>query len=158
MYRICFLRNLLVASLAMGVLWTTGSAMAAPSCPRLEIVIVDDHGPRTITAPDGKVLHLEATPLLSMADFTGANVTLTEGQIVLNLNLGPAGGLRIRQFSKDHVGTTMAFIEDGEVLRTARIMDPILGDGILLGPLDRAKADALADAINQRPAGCAQVP
>jgi hypothetical protein len=161
--RICSLRNFLLACLAMGAVWTTGGAIAAPACPRLEIAIVDDQGTRLITGPDGKVLHLNRAPILSMVDFTGANVTLTEGEIVLNLNLSREGGLRIQQFSKDHVGTTMAFIQDGEVIKTAKIVDPILGDGILVGPFDRAKADALADVINTRSgnadhsdAGCAR--
>lgn len=127
----------------------TPSAHAAPACPRMEFVVVDPQGSRTIAEPNGKILHLDATPLLTMADFTGANVTLTENQIVLNIDLDHDGAQRIRQFSKNNVGARIAFIANGEVIKTAKILDPIQFDGFLVGPLDRPKADALADAINK---------
>lgn len=135
-----------VASLTASVIST---ARAEPACPQMEFVVVDDHGSRTITEPDGKVLHLKAAALLTLADFTGANVTLTENQIVLNVNLAPDGAQRIRRFSKANVGTRIAFIADGEVIKTAKILDPIQFDGFLVGPLEQAKAEALADTINR---------
>lgn len=144
-----FPKRILFAGLMAGCLCVTHSANAEPACPRMEFVVVDDHGPRTIAEPNGKVLHLKAAPLLTMRDFTGANVTLTENQIVLNVDLDRDGAQRIRQFSKNNVGTKIAFIADGEVIKTAKILDPIQFDGFLVGPLERAKADALADAINK---------
>ncbi len=135
------------AALAASVLGASISANAA--CTRMEFAVVDPQGPRTITGPSGKVLHLEAAPLVTIADFTGANVSLTENQIVLNISLDRDGGGRLRQFSKDHVGTTIAFIVDGDVIKAARILDPIQFDGFLVGPLERPKAEALADAINK---------
>lgn len=148
-----FLKRLLLASVAIGV-W--GANPAGAACSRMEFVVVDD--PRAIAEPSGKILHL-AAPLLTMADFTGANVTVTENQIVLNVNLGRDGAARLQDFSKTHVGTRIAFIADGEVIKTAKILDPITADGFLVGPLDRAKADALADAINQNAhAGCSREP
>jgi Preprotein translocase subunit SecD len=139
-----FLKILLFAGLVIGV---TGAA-TAESCPRMEFVVVDDHGPRAVAEPGGKVLHLKAAPLLTLADFTGANVTLTENQIVLNVDLDRDGAARIQAFSKANVGTRIAFIADGEVIKTAKILDPITFAGFLVGPLNRAKADALAAAIN----------
>lgn len=144
-----FLKGTLFAVLMAGIIGTSHSANAEPVCPRMEFVVVDDQGPRAITEPDGKVLHLKAAPLLTMIDFTGATVTLTENQIVLNINLDHDGAQRIQEFSKNNVGTTIAFIVDGEVVRTAKILDPIHFDGFLVGPLDRAKADSLANTINK---------
>ncbi|GAA0551975.1 preprotein translocase subunit SecD [Rhizomicrobium palustre] len=144
-----FLQRAFFAALLLCVFGLPNSASAAPACPRMEFVVVDDHGPRTMSGPDGKLLHLDAAPLLTSADFTGANVSPTEGQIVLNINLDRDGAQRIQQFSKSHVGATLAFIADGEVLNAARILDPITFDGFLVGPLEQAKADGLAKQINQ---------
>jgi preprotein translocase subunit SecD len=139
----------------------TGAAhgASAAACSRMEFAVVDDRGPRTIAEPDGNVLHLKAAPLLTMADFAGAGVTLTENQIVLNVDLDRDGAARIQAFSKANVGARIAFIADGQVIKTAKILDPITFNGFLVGPLDRAKADALAAAINKNAhAACSREP
>jgi len=93
----------------------------ATSCPQLEIAVVDAAGGRTIQSPDGKPLRLVVHALLTTSDFAGATVSLTEGQIVLNLTLSPEGGARMRAFSQDHVGAEMAFIVDDKLIKLARI-------------------------------------
>lgn len=152
-----FLKRALLAGLVASAFL---SANAEPACPRMEFAVVDDQGPRAIAQPDGRVLHLKAAPMLTMADFTGANVSLTENQIVLNVDLDQGGAARLQEFSKANVGTRIAFIADGEVIKTAKILDPITFNGFLVGPLDRAKADSLAAAINRNAghAACPQEP
>lgn len=124
------------------------------SCPRFEITVADEKGDRTVLDEDGGIVHVERPALLSTADFTGANVTLTEGQIVLNIDLTPEAGRRIQAYSSEHVGVRLAFILDGRALKVVRILDPIHGDGILMGPFVSERADALAALINDKASRC----
>src|SRR5882672_5778903 len=55
---------------------------------------------------------------------------------------------RVHRFSERNVGRTLAFLVDGQVLRTPTIRDPITGHGFLIGPLERVQAERLADAVN----------
>jgi preprotein translocase subunit SecD len=64
-----------------------------------------------------------------------------------NLDVAPDTGKRIQAFSEQNVGRSMAFIIDGRVISTPKIKDPITGNGILIGPFDRAEAERLAGAI-----------
>lgn len=127
-----------------------------PTCPVLEISVVADtpgDRTRTVTLPDGRKLFLSDTPLLTSADVTGAHASLTEGQYVLNVDVTSEGAKRIQLFSEQNVGRTVAFVVDGQVLRTPKIQDPIVGRGILVGGFQQAEAERLANAFNT---GCRQ--
>lgn len=124
------------------------AAAEGGSCPRLEVAVADDKGERIVTDEDGSAVHIERPSLLTTADFTSANVTVTEGQVVLNINLTHEAGGRIQAFSREHVGVRLAFILDDRALKVARILDPIRNDGILMGPFPREQAGALAATIN----------
>jgi preprotein translocase subunit SecD len=67
---------------------------------------------------------LTKTPLVTRADITGANASLTEGQWVLNVDVTDEAAQRIQDFSKQNVGRRMAFLVDGKVHRTPRVLDP----------------------------------
>jgi len=127
-----------------------------PTCPVLEISVVADRPSdrtRTVTLPDGRNIFLSDPPLLTSADVTGAHASLTEGRYVLNVDVTSEGAKRIQLFSEQNVGRTMAFVVDGQVLRTPRVQDPIVGRGILVGGFGQAEAERLAKAFN---AGCRQ--
>ncbi len=83
-----FRKGTIFAGLVVGIM-CINSANAEPACPRMEFVVVDDQGPRTIAEPDGNILHLKAAPLLTMTDFTGANVTLTRMADAISSSLRP---------------------------------------------------------------------
>jgi len=122
-----------------------------PTCPVLEISVVADRSSdrtRTVTLPDGRNIFLSDPPLLTNADVTGAHAALTEGQYVLNVDVTSEGAKRIQSFSERNVGRTMAFVVDGQVLRTPRIQDPIVGRGMLVGGFVQAEAERLAKAFN----------
>jgi preprotein translocase subunit SecD len=97
---------------------------------------------------DGKTVHVSQKPLLTLRDFTNAHVTLTEGQIVLNVGLKPEPSGRWIKYTTDHVGSMIAFLVNDRVVMFAKILDPNDGKGFLVGPLDKAEADKLAEAIN----------
>jgi preprotein translocase subunit SecD len=153
---------MLKSLIALGIFLAAASLVSQPavagsaavSCPRFEIAIVDDQAKRAIPDEDGSIVHVDSPSLLTTADFTGADVSLTDGQIVLNINLSHEAGLRIQAFSREHVGVKLAFILDDHAVKVARILDPIHKDGILMGPFARAEADKLAASINGTPRNC----
>jgi preprotein translocase subunit SecD len=108
----------------------------------------------TVAAPDGALISLTDTPLLTIGDFTGANVSVTESQIVLNVSMPTESAKRVRTFTANHVGTRMAFLVNGRVINTPKILDPITGQGFLIGPFGRDEAQKLADSINHREKRC----
>ena len=127
---------------------------ASATCPAIEIGAVADapgDSTRPATLDDGKQISLTRTPLITNADITGAKASLTEGQWGLNVDVSEQGAKRVQDFSKQNVGRTMAFLVEGKVHSTPRILDPITGKGFLIGTFDQAEAERLATAINN---GC----
>lgn len=121
------------------------------TCPAIEVSVVADVQSdltRSVTLTDGRQILLTQTPLLTSVDITGANASLTEGQYVLNVDVTAESAERVQLFSERNVGRTLAFLVDGQVLRTPTIQDPITGNGFLIGAFERAQAERLADAID----------
>jgi preprotein translocase subunit SecD len=58
--------------------------------------------------------------LLTVKDFTRANVTFTEGQIVLNVSLTDRSSERMRMFTEKHVGDQLAYFVDGRIIRVSK--------------------------------------
>jgi preprotein translocase subunit SecD len=124
------------------------------ACPAIEVSAVADvqsDSTRPVVLNDGRTIALTRTPLVTSADITGSNASLTEGQWVLNLDVTNEGAKRVQDFTKQNVGRTMAFLIDGKVHSTPKILDPIKGKGFLIGGFERADAERLATAINN---GC----
>ena len=123
----------------------------------MEVSIVADksmHSIRHISSPEGELLSLSEKPLLTIDDFTEANVSMTEGQIVLNVSMSAESAKRVQAFTASHVGTRIAFLVNGQVINTPKILDPITGRGFLVGPFSRDEAQKLADSINKKESGC----
>ena len=147
---------LLAASLASCLL-----GAQVPNCQTIEVSIVANrpgHSTRQISSSGSKRIYLTEKPLLTNSDFIHATVSLTEGQWVLNLDMTGASAQRVQTFTKDNVGREMAFVVNGRVIRTPKIRDPIVGNGLLIGAFDRDEAQKLADAINQPDGPCNKPP
>jgi preprotein translocase subunit SecD len=108
-------------------LWINCSTLLAqrPTCPAIEVSVVAD-----------------------VQSDSHRSITLTEGQYVLNVDVTVESAERVHRFSERNVCRTLAFLVDGQVLRTPTIRDPITGQGFLIGPLERVQAERLADAVN----------
>ena len=142
---------------ASGAQRNSAPPSAAVACPTAEVSVVAERradAARTLTTSSGQQVVVTATPLLTVKDFTRANVTLTEGQIVLNVTMTPNAAKRVQTFSATHVGQRTAFVVNGRVINTPKILDPITGSGFLLAPFQRQEADALAALINGRDPRC----
>jgi preprotein translocase subunit SecD len=127
------------------------------TCPKMEVdhvVPTTQDKARTVHSEAGPI-YVAEKPLLTLDDFTAANVSVTEGQIVLNVDLTKQSARRIQAFTKGHVGERMVYIVDGRVIRTPKILDPITGSGFLIGPFSQHEGMKIADAINHKGIGCA---
>ena len=154
-------RAIAILCFGVSVAASAADAQTQNGCPTIEVAVVAS-GPadsaRHVPTTSGQSVDLTATPLLRIDDFTTANVTLTERQIVLNVTMTPDAAKRVQQFSAAHVGQRMAFVVNGRVINTPKILDPITGNGILLAPFQRPDADALAAVINGRNSVCRPTP
>lgn len=56
--------------------------------------------------------------------------------MVLNLNLSRASAQRLRDFTAANVGGRLAVLVDGRPLKVVKVLDPIHGDGVLIGLLN----------------------
>src|SRR5450631_1778440 len=84
-----------------------GYVLNAQTCPTIEVSVVADkpeHSTRRITSDDGRLVSLREKPLLTVRDFTNANVSLTEGEVVLNVSVTTEGAKRIQKFTANNVG------------------------------------------------------
>jgi preprotein translocase subunit SecD len=148
---------LLMASIAGCVLSAQTPSPVTPTCPTMEVSVVAEKSgdsARTIRSSDGRLVSLTDKPLLTIGDFTDANVSLTEAQIVLNVSMTADGAKRIQTFTAKNVGKQIAFLVNGRLLKMARILDPITGKSFMLSPFARDEAQKLADSINHKGSGC----
>jgi len=134
-----------------------GCVLSAQPCPTMEVSIVADKpevSTRRLNTVDGRIISLNQKPLLTIGDFTNANVSLTEGQIVLNVKTTTDGARRIQTFTEKNVGRQIAFAVNGRLIKLAKILDPITGTSFMLSPFARDEAEKLAASINNKENGC----
>src|SRR5437868_2396312 len=113
--------GLFVATIACRVSSAQIPASVRPPCPTMEVSIVAEKpadAARKISSTEGKRISLTDTPLLTFGDFMDANVSLTEGQIVLNVSMTTTSAKRVQTFTANHVGKMLAFVVNGRVIRT----------------------------------------
>jgi hypothetical protein len=95
---------LLMVSITCCVLSGQTPASVTPTCPTMEVSIVadkSDGSARNISSDQGRLISLTEKPLLTIDDFTDANVSLTEGQIVQILDPITGKGFLIGPFRRD---------------------------------------------------------
>jgi preprotein translocase subunit SecD len=152
---------LLAVPIVAGILNAQSSGAPAQSCPTMEVSAVAGDSARSsrhVAASDGTVISLAGAPLLTIGDFTDANVSVTEHQVVLNVSMTDQSAQRMQAFTASHVGARLAFLANGRVINTPKILDPIKGKGFLIGPLPRDEAQRFAAAINHRERSCEAAP
>jgi preprotein translocase subunit SecD len=114
-----------------------GCSNATPrraACPAIEITSIAD-----------------STRLITTSDIVDARPSQTDGRWVLNIDVTDDAAKRIQDFSKTHVGQTIALVDDGKTTGTPRITGPLTGKGIQIDAGDKAGAESMAAAIKD---GC----
>lgn len=137
----------------------TAQTAVVPPCPTMEVSVLQEtpaQAGRTFSSVEGTPVRVTATPLATMADFTKATVSLTDGQVVLNVTLNPTATGRVQAFSSRNVGKHLAFIVNRRVIQTPKILDPITGNGFIIAPFERDEAERLAASINAPDTRCRQ--
>jgi preprotein translocase subunit SecD len=122
---------------------------AAPACPSIAVAELAS-SPATgspLSTSDGRVVSVLDPPILATRDVAGARLGEAEGRQVLELHLEQEGAARLRAYTASHVGTQLAFVVDGRVLQVMRVLDPILGNGLMVDPGDPKELAALAHAL-----------
>lgn len=127
---------------------------AGARCPAIEVSAVADtqtHSSKTGTLNDTTTIGMSRTPLVATGDITGAAASRTNDQWVLNFTVTDDAAKRVHEFSKQHVGTTLALVVDGKVYGTPRIAGAIVGNRYRIEGFNQADAERVATAISN---GC----
>lgn len=100
----------------------------------------------------GTPVEVEPETLLGPSDFVSVSdvewtVEGTQKKPGFNVTLTPAGAEEYEQISTENVGRTLAFIVDGKVLMTPKILDPVRAQGFLLTVETEAEAKELATKL-----------
>ncbi len=122
---------------------------AAPACPSIAIAEVAGSAGtgKPLRAADGRVVSVLDPPLLTTRDVAGARPGQAEGRSVLELDLDREAAARLRSYTASHVGAQVAFVVDGRVRQVMRVLDPIVGNGLMVNPGDPDEVAALAHAL-----------
>lgn len=126
-----------------------------PACPSVVIAEVapSSAAGEPVPAANGAVVYVVAPPIVTTKDLVGARLAKAEGRDVLEIDLDEPAAARLRAYSASHVGAQLAFTVDGRVRQVGRVLDPIVGSGLIVDPGDSNEAAALASSL--RDAGCA---
>ncbi len=87
-------------------------------------------------------------PLLTLADFTGANVSQFNDRTVLLLKLSGPGLKKLREFSKKHVGDRLEIRADETLIAAPVIRVPIESPAIQVDGVDAQLAQDVASLVN----------
>ena len=132
---------------------TAGHEAGAP-CPAIEMSEVADtqtDSTKTVTLNDTMTILMSRTPLVATGDITAATASQTDDQWILNFTVTDDAAKRVHDFTKQHVGRSLALVVDGKVHGTPRIAGAIVGNRYRIGGFNRADAERLATAISN---GC----
>jgi preprotein translocase subunit SecD len=127
---------------------------AGAPCPAIEMSAVADtqtDSSKTVTLNGTTTILTSRTPLVATGDITGATASQTEDQWVLNFTVTDDAAKRVHEFSKQHVGRSLALVVEGRVHDTPRIAAAIIGNSYRIEGFNRADAERLAAAISN---GC----
>ena len=132
---------------------TTGHEAGAP-CPAIEMSEVADtqtDSTKTVTLNDTTTILMSRTPLVATGDITAATASQTDDQWILNFTVTDDAAKRVHDFTKQHVGRSLALVVDGKVHGTPRIAAAVIGNRYQIEGFNRADAERLATALSN---GC----
>jgi len=145
--------TLLSLTICLSVACATRHAAGVP-CPAVEMSAVADtptDSTKTVTLNDTTTILMSRTPLVATGDITGATASQGKDQWSLDFTVTDDAAMRVREFTKQHVGRRLALLVDGKVYGTPRIASAITGNGYRIGGLNRSDAERAATAISN---GC----
>src|SRR5262249_54294052 len=124
-------------------------SLAAEICPSIAIaeVAASPGTGSSLPTVDGRVVSVLDPPILTTSDITAARVARAEGRDVLELALVQVAAERFRSYTANHVGSQLGFAVDGRVRRVMRVLDPIVGNGLIVDPGDTKEVASLARAL-----------
>ena len=151
--RVVIVHTLLSLMICLCLACATRREAGAP-CPAIEMSAVADtqtDSSKTVTLNDTTTILMSRTPLVATGDITGVTASQTEDQWGLNFTVTDDAAKRVHEFSKQHVGKSLALVVDGKVHGTPRIAAAIIGNKYRIGGFSRSDAERMATAISN---GC----
>jgi preprotein translocase subunit SecD len=139
--------------------WEAHRPAGAPRSSLAFRLVLDEPGPGTLklTGPGGTPLILSSDTVVTQADITKAEVVeipqWREDQpthYVINLYFKPDAAHRLGQFTRDHVGRSLAIVVDGNILMVPNIMSAIESPAMIDGRYS-TRADAMRVAEQLAP-------
>jgi preprotein translocase subunit SecD len=127
---------------------------AGAPCPAIEMGAVADaptDSSKTVTLNDTTTILMSRTPWVTTGDITDATASQRDDQWVLNFTVTDDAAKRVHEFTKEHVGGSLALVVDGKVHGTPRIAAAIVGNSYRIDGFNRSDAERLAAAISN---GC----
>ena len=89
-------------------------------------------------------------PVLTEQDFTQAEVATKEGVSTLKIKMSADGVRKMKAFTEQNVGSLLALLVDGHLIKAPVIRAPITGPGLDIDPLEKHQAEKLAEIINSQ--------
>jgi preprotein translocase subunit SecD len=122
---------------------------SAPACPSIAIAeVAASSGPaKQLPTTGGAVISVLEPLILTSHDVVGAKVGQAEGRDVLELQLDQEAAARLRSYTADHVGAQLALAVDGRVRQVMRVLDPVVGDGLIVDPGNPDEVATLTHAL-----------
>jgi preprotein translocase subunit SecD len=106
---------------------------------------------KSVALNDTTTILMSRTPLVTTSDITGATVSQTGDQWVLNFTVTHDAAKRVHEFTEQHVGRKLALVVDGKVHGMPRIAGAIIGNEYRIEGFNRADAESAATALSS---GC----
>jgi hypothetical protein len=130
---------------------TSGAVFDTPRagvCQRLEVdgVLPAGKGAVRVLGPQGP-LDVDSPALVAWNEVTGAQAGAEGGQTVVRFTFTPQATQRLAAWTGSHVGSRMAILLDGQVIRLGDISGAITG-GIQISGMERAQAVATAAGVS----------
>jgi preprotein translocase subunit SecD len=97
-------------------------------------------------------LELREAPVITLSDFSNARVIENGNaeQVLLDVTLKPSAAQKMAVYSADHLGKTLDWVVDGQVISSPVIRAEIKEGKMQIGPLKRASAEMIAQWIDSK--------
>jgi hypothetical protein len=147
---------LAVIALAIGMSQWSRTSVAVLAAVRFEVRLAEETpglGLREVTVSNsGRRLYLHPEVIVTNSDILQAEVVQGSSASTFNIatTFSAAGGAKMLQATRNHLGRPVAILLDGEVVMAPVVRAPINTAGVISGDFTRAEADRIAAGILTR--------
>lgn len=104
--------------------------------------------PVTKTGPQERIYYLAPTPALTTADIASARAVENGGGPLVEFTLTEPGAVKMREFTRNHIGELAAILVDGSIVAVPTIKGEISRQGVIHGNFTRDEAERIAAGLS----------